>query len=138
MVFEENLCTALDTKPAANTAAQLLKFKSVEHKRTSDSSSPTCVRAVLHAHASKNKLVDRLLHLGLIISYDRVLQPSAQKDNSVCQQIEREHVVCPPKMSGEVLTTAAVDNIDHNPSPNTPKDSFDGTAIYLIQHPSYR
>ncbi|KAJ8385469.1 hypothetical protein AAFF_G00185650 [Aldrovandia affinis] len=40
-------------------------------------------------------------------------------------------------MRGQVFTTAAVDNIDHNPSATTSKDSFHGTAISLIQHPSY-
>lgn len=92
---------------------------------------------MLHAHTSKKELVDRLSHLGLSISYDRVLQLSAQMGNSVCQQFHRERVVCPPKMRGKVFTTAAVDNIDHNPSTTTSKDSFHGTATSLIQHPSY-
>jgi len=92
---------------------------------------------MLHAHTRKKELVDRLSHLGLGISYDRVLQLSAQIGNSVCQQFHREQVVCPPKMRGQVFTTAAVDNIDHNPSATTSKDSFHGTAISLIQHPSY-
>ena len=33
-----------------------------------------------------------------------------------------------------VFTTAAVDNIDHNPSSTTAKGSFHGTSISLIQH----
>ncbi|PIK38149.1 hypothetical protein BSL78_25014 [Apostichopus japonicus] len=90
---------------------------------------------MLHAHTRKKELVDRPSHLGLSISYDRVLQLSAQMGNNVCRQFHREQVVCPPKMRGEVFTTAAVDNIDHNPSATTSKDSFHGTAISLIQHP---
>jgi len=35
------------------------------------------------------------------------------------------------------LTTAAVDNIDHNPSSTTAKSSFHGTCISLTQHPSF-
>ena len=140
-----------DTNPAAITAAQILKFNSVKHKRTRGTTSSTCVRhsvaqetplptyigMMLHAHTRKKELVDRLSHLGLSISYDRVLQLSAQMGNNVCQQFHREQVVCPPKMCGEVFTTAAVDNIDHNPSATTSKDSFHGTAISLIQHSSY-
>jgi len=34
-----------------------------------------------------------------------------------------------------IFTTGAVDNIDHNPSSRTAKDSFHGTAITLTQHP---
>ena len=140
-----------DTNPAAIATAQILKFNSIKHKRTRGTTSSTSVRhsvaqetplpiyigMMLHAHTRKKELVDRLSHLGLSISYDRVLQLSAQMGNSVCQQFHRERVVCPPKMRGKVFTTAAVDNIDHNPSATTSKDSFHGTAISLIQHPSY-
>lgn len=56
--------------------------------------------------------------------------------NSVCELFHNEKVVCPPKMRGDVFTTAAVDNIDHNPSATTAQNSFHGTSIYLFQHPS--
>ena len=36
-------------------------------------------------------------------------------------------VVCPPKLRQGLFTTGAVDNIDHNPSSATAKDSFHGT-----------
>ena len=40
-------------------------------------------------------------------------------------------------MSSQIkITTGSVDNIDHNPSSRTSKDSFHGTAISLTQHPS--
>ena len=35
-----------------------------------------------------------------------------------------------------LFSTAAVDNIDHNPSSTTAKDSFHGTGISLFQHSS--
>ena len=34
-----------------------------------------------------------------------------------------------------LLTTVAMDNIDHNPSSTTAKSSFHGTSISIIQHP---
>jgi len=37
----------------------------------------------------------------------------------------------------QVFTSAAVDNIDHNPTSSTSKDAFHGTAISLFQHPDY-
>ncbi len=77
------------------------------------------------------------LNLGLSISYDRVLRLSAEMGNSVCQRFHMEQVVCPPTMRGSVFTTAAVDNIDHNPSATTAKDSFHGTGISLLQHPTF-
>ena len=45
--------------------------------------------------------------------------------------------MCPPKMRHGLFTTGAVDNINHNPSSATAKDSFHGTGISLIQHPSH-
>jgi hypothetical protein len=38
------------------------------------------------------------------------------------------------KLRFGLFTTAAVDNLDHNPSSTTAKDSFHGTAISLFQH----
>ena len=34
-----------------------------------------------------------------------------------------------------LFTSAAIDNIDHNPSSNTAKSSFHGTSISIFQHP---
>ena len=80
--------------------------------------------------------MDRLCHLGMSISYDRVLRLSAQMGNDVCEQFHRDHVVCPPKLQHQVFTSAAVDNLDHNPTSTTSQDAFHGTAISLIQHPT--
>ena len=35
-----------------------------------------------------------------------------------------------------LFTTAAIDNIDHNPSSTSSHDSFHGTGISLFQHPA--
>ena len=56
--------------------------------------------------------------------------------NSVCARFESEGVVCPPKRLKGVFTTAAVDNIDQNPSSETAQGAFHGTGISLFQHPS--
>ena len=47
-----------------------------------------------------------------------------------------ESAVCPSNLRLHLFTTAAVDNIDHNPSSTTVHDSFHGTGISLFQHPS--
>ena len=48
----------------------------------------------------------------------------------------RDGVVCPSKLCDGMLTTTTVDNIDHNPSSTSSHDSFHGTAISLVQHPT--
>lgn len=65
-----------------------------------------------------------------------MLKISSNLASSVCQQYEQEGVVCPPKLKRHVFTTAAADNIDHNPSSNTSLDSFHGTAVSLTNHMS--
>ena len=134
---------------AALSIAQILKFNSVKHMRKQPNTSssirhssaqetplPIYIGLMLHAQTRKRDLVDWLFNLGLSVSYDRVLRLSAEMGNSVCQRFHMEQVVCPPTLKGNVFTTAAVDNIDHNPSATTAKDSFHGTGISLLQHPT--
>ena len=66
------------------------------HSAAQETPVPTYVGMMLHAHTRKRELVDRLSHLGMSISYTRVLELSAQMGNSACQQFHREQVVCPP------------------------------------------
>lgn len=80
--------------------------------------------------------MDKLFHLGLSISYDRVLQISADLGNAVNQFYRMENVVCPPRFCQTVFSTGAVDNIDVDPSSTTASSSFHGTGISLFQHPS--
>ena len=74
--------------------------------------------------------------LGLSVSYDRVLAISTDLGNEVCRRYKDEGAVCPSNLRLDLFTTAAVDNIDHNPSSTTAHDSFHGTGISLFQHPT--
>ena len=95
---------------------------------------PVYLGLMAHAETRKRALVDELYWLGLSISYDRVLEISTEMGNKVCARYESEGVVCPPKMKKKLFTTAAVDNIDHNPSSTTAKGALHGTGISLFQH----
>ena len=108
----------------------------VRHSTSQETPLPTYVGLMLRAETRKIGLVDKIFSLGLSISYDRVLRLSAQMGNSVCQLYHIEQVVCPPTLRSNVFTTAAVDNIDHNPSATTSKNPFHGTGISLLQHPT--
>ncbi|CAC5399636.1 unnamed protein product [Mytilus coruscus] len=70
----------------------------------------------------------------LSVSYDRILSVSASLTNTLCKQYQEDGYVCPPSLQIGLVTTAAVDNIDHNPSSTTAQDSFHGTGISLFQH----
>ncbi|KAK3753825.1 hypothetical protein QZH41_005373 [Actinostola sp. cb2023] len=67
--------------------------------------------------------------LGISVSYDRVLAISTALGNELCRRYEEDNVVCPPNLRLGVFTTSAVDNIDHNPTSTTARDSFHGTGI---------
>ena len=60
---------------------------------------------------------------------------SSNVANGLCTQYERDGVVCPPQLRKGVFTTGQVDNIDHNPSLVSAKNSFHGTAHSLCHHP---
>ncbi|KAK1895105.1 Coiled-coil domain containing protein 25 [Dissostichus eleginoides] len=136
------------TKPAL-TISQLMVFNSVKHARNVDSPHsarhsrsqetplPIYLSLKIHAVTQSRRLVDTLFNLGLCVSYDRLLQLTSDIANGVCQSFRVEDVVCPPKLRHGLFTTGAVDNIDHNPSSATAKDSFHSAGISLMQHPSH-
>jgi len=148
--------TDFKTQPSDTTEAQttlsishLILFNATKRRRDSgttgasnyhsrDRQPPLSIYLGLmtHAETRKRTLVDKLYNPGLSISYDRVLELSTDMGNSVCARFESEGVVCPPKLLKGVFTTAAVDNIDHNPSCVTAQGAFHGTGISLFQHPT--
>ena len=137
-----------DTTPAVLANAQMLKFNWIKdnrahpttglvtarHSAVQETPVPTYVGMMLHAHTRKRELVDRLSHLGMSISYTRVIELSAQMWNSACQQFHREQVVCSPKDAQQCLHN--VSHRQHRPQCQltTAKGSFHGTAISLLQH----
>ncbi len=90
---------------------------------------------MIHTKTRKRALVDTLFNLGLCIPYDRVLDISTELGNLICNRYEVEKAVCPPHLKDGLLTTAAIDNIDLNPSSTSAHDSFHGTGTSLFQHP---
>ncbi|CAC5413669.1 unnamed protein product [Mytilus coruscus] len=73
---------------------------------------------------------------GHSISYNRVLEVSAQLGVAAVSIYVKEGVVCPTVMRKGLFTTAVINNIDHNPTATTATTSFHGTSFSLFQHPS--
>lgn len=132
---------------SALTMSQLLVFNSSvrrrektrsigKHNPERETPLPVYLGVMIHTKTRKRELVDIMFNLGLSICYDRVLSISTDLANTVCNFYESQKVVCPPQLKGGLFTTAAVDNIDHNPSNTTSHDSFHGTGISLFQQPS--
>lgn len=135
---------------ASLSLAQLASFNAVKtegnrsrqnaittrHSKNRETPVPVYVGLTIHAKTRKQELVDSMYALGLSVSYKRVLEISSELARKACAQFEEDQVVCPMKLKHGLFTTAAIDNIDHNPSSTTAKDSFHGTAISIFQHPT--
>eukprot|EP00112_Aurelia_sp_Birch-Aquarium-sp1_P026765 Seg971.2 transcript_id=Seg971.2/GoldUCD/mRNA.D3Y31 product="hypothetical protein" protein_id=Seg971.2/GoldUCD/D3Y31 len=114
----------------------LMRAANIVRRKHPETPLPLCIGAMIHTRTRKRGIVDRLFDLGISVSYDRVLNVSADLGNLLSDQFEATGIVCPSSLRKNVFTTMAVDNIDHNPSSATSTDSFHGTAISVVQHPS--
>ena len=133
-----------DVKQATLSLAELLQYNSCVRRRLGSTGSnhskdretplPVYIGMMIHGHTRKRELVDILFHLGLSISYDIVLDISMDMAIAAVQQYESDEVVCPLILRKNLFTTAAVDNLDHNPSSATAHDAFHGTGISLFQN----
>ena len=141
--------TAVAANAAALSISQFLIFNSMKRRRSEISTLahhsperetplPLYLAMKIHAVTRSRNLIDSMFSIGLCVSYDRLLQVTADIANGVCQQFAADDVVCPPKMRKGLFTVAAVDNIDYNPSSATAKDSFHGTGISLTQLPTHQ
>ena len=90
----------------------------------------------VYAKTRKRMLVEMLHEHGISISYDRVLEVSAQLCDAAVRKYMNDGVVCPQVLPRGLFTTAAMDNIDHNPTSTTATTAFHGTSISVFQHPT--
>ncbi len=91
---------------------------------------------LIHHEFRSKDIIDKLNHLGLSISYKRVLEISTTLGNLASSSYERTGVVCPRNVWKNEFVTVAVDNIDHNMSSTTSIGTFHGTAISIRTHPN--
>ena len=130
--------------PAAINLAQLLRFNSVRfnrrslqntrHSKSNEPPFPVKIGLMIFAKTKKKSLVNLLCSEGLSISYSRVQEIQATITKQMCEKYKQEDIVCPPSLTKGLFTTAAINNIDHNPSSATAKTSFHGTSISIFQH----
>ena len=108
----------------------------LHHKTPPPSPSSNILGTLIHSKTRSKTLIDKLYDVGISVSCGRVLSISTEFGNKVIDQFNHEGVVCPLSLRVGAITTAAIDNIDHNSSFNTATNSFCRTAISLFHHPS--
>lgn len=128
---------------AANSIAQLVMFHATKktpsdtikrHTTKHEPTLPLYIGLLVHTHTRQRKIIDKLAHHGLSVTYKRVLQCSKQVSEAACQLYEDEGVVSPIALPKNVFSTAAFDNIDYNPSSVTAEGALHGTSISIAQH----
>ena len=72
-----------------------------------------------------------MYHLGLSVSYDRILEVENQIATSLCNSTDEICLVRPHQLRHGLFIVGVLDNLDHNPSNATSKESFHGTGISL-------
>lgn len=132
------------TEQIAENIAQIILFNCVKRRKNDASYArhnidreqplPIYLGLMCHSETGQRKMVDELNAMGFSISYPRVLDIERALAAKVCEKYVQDGCVCPPSLSEGVFTTAAIDNIDHNPTSCSANYSFHGTGISLIQH----
>lgn len=90
----------------------------------------------IHTETRSKTIITKLYDLGLSVSYDRILQLENHLATAICENFQNKGMVVPAQLRHELFTVGALDNLDHNPSSTTAKDSFHGTGISLFQFPT--
>ena len=90
----------------------------------------------MHTQTRSKKIVSELYRLSLSVSYDRILELENQIATSFCNSINETGLVCPHQLRHGLFTVGVLDNLDHNPSSTTSRESFHGTGISLFQFPT--
>ena len=106
------------------------------HSKDRETPFPVYMGMAVYAKTRKRNLVEMLHENGVCISYDRVLEVSAQLGEAAISKYVDDGVVCPRVLRRGLFTTSAMDNIDHNPTATTAASSFHGTSISIFQHPT--
>lgn len=96
---------------------------------------PIYIGLNVHTQTRSKKLIQHLHHMGISISYDRVLQLEEWLATSVCEHFKDDGVVAPASLWKGLFTVSALDNLDYNPSSTTSVTSFHGTGISMFQLP---
>ena len=127
---------------ATLTISQLLQLNSYfsnrsgssdqdHHNRCRETPLPIYLGLSIHARIRKRELMEDFFKLGLSVSYDRVLSISTGIGNTICREFQEENLACPAKLRKGIFTTSAADNIDHNPSSNTARESWNN---FISEH----
>ena len=117
-------------KKWTNNDAIIRKHDSKSH----ETPVPTYIGLKLYATVRSKTLLDKFFHLGVCISYDRVLDISNSIAFYILQKYEQNQKVFVPNLLRlELLTIIAKDNIDFNTRSTKVSQHFHGISMTAMQ-----
>ena len=87
----------------------------------------------LYGTVRSKSLIDNLFHLGVCISYDRVLEITKEYADNLVKGYNINQVFCPLTLKRNVFTIIAKDNIDHNARSTAATKHYHGTSMTAMQ-----
>jgi hypothetical protein len=133
------------TNMSARSISQLIRFNMVKkhaeevqkkrHAKMDETEFPLFVGLMLHSKTRNKGLITELAQHGVSVPYIRIQSFELALTKQLCATYKERGVVCPPSIQNGLFSTAAIDNIDHNPSSTTATDAFHGTSISIFQYP---
>ena len=129
----------------ACTISQLLISNTVKYASSSDNTVihytkdreipfPLYHGIKLHGAARLKHQLENAHHLGLSVSYDRVMDVKVLVAHAVCKRHAENGVVLPTNGRRSVFTTHDVDNLDSNKTGNLSRGDFHWTCITVTNH----
>ena len=106
----------------------------IRHTHDKMTAFPLYMGLLLHSKTRQKCLIKKLSKFGIRVSYDKVQDCQMAITKQLCKKYQEKGIVCPPLRKG-LFTTAAIDNLDHNPSSSLSIECFHGTSISIFQHP---
>ena len=107
----------------------------VRHSKLNEPPLPLYFGMLIHNKTRKKGPVNEFAEQGLSISYSRLQEVQNNIAGQLCHQYVTEGVVRPKSLKDGLFTSAAIDNIDSNPSSTTANSAFHGTSISIFRHP---
>ena len=105
------------------------------HKRERETPVSMYVRLKLYLTGRSKTIIDHLFHLGISISYDRVLSITKSLYGVLHRNYVQQNIFLPTNLQKGCFVVLVKDNIDKNASSNLVKSHYHGTSISLLQFP---
>ena len=103
------------------------------HERERKTPVTTYVGLKLYSRVRFKTITDHLFHLGISISYDRVLSITKSCYEVLCRNSVQRNIFLPTNLKKGCFVVLVKDNVDKNASLNLTKSHYHGTSISLFQ-----